>query len=277
MSARAGLVSLPTGLQTVVFKWVPAATAKAVVVGVHGLAEHAGRYDHVGRFLAERGYALHMYDLRGHGRSQSVRGHVDRFEQFVEDTAAFVRLVKSEVGAKTFLLGHDMGALIAVFAAAELGEELAGLITSGAAVEVAKVGVMTRLSLRLLGSVESISMRRAPTPIEAELLSKDPSVVQQYLGDPLVLKDATVKLLVELGRASTRVRSAAKKVAVPALVLHGGDDRLVPPQASRKLYEALASADKTLRIYEGLRHEIFNEVEKEKVLSDVVDWLDKHV
>jgi len=172
-----------------------------VVVGVHGFAEHAGRYDHVGRFLSERGFALYMYDLRGHGRSESPRGYVDRFERFVEDTVAFAKLVKSETGAKTLLLGHSMGGLIAVLAAAELGGELAGLITS----------------------------------------------------------------------------SAARRVTVPALVLHGGDDGIVLPYASRKLYEALASADKTLKIYESLRHEIFNEVEREKVLSDVAEWLEKHI
>jgi len=274
VSAKAGLVSLPTGLQTVAYKWLPAAAAKAVVVGVHGFAEHAGRYDHVGRYLAEHGYALYMYDLRGHGRSQSTRGHVDRFEQFVEDTAAFVRLVKSEAGARTFLMGHSMGGLIAVLTAAELNEELAGLITSGAAVEV-KVGALTRLTLQLLGALRPMS--RVTTPVAAELLSKDPSVAQQYLSDPLVFKDPTVKLLVEFGKAATKVWSVAGRITIPALIMHGGDDRLVLPYASRKLYEAIASTDKTLRIYEGLRHEIFNEVEKDKVLSDVVEWLNKHV
>ncbi|MCC6064344.1 MAG: alpha/beta hydrolase [Thermofilum sp.] len=274
MGARVEVASLPTGLRTAIYRWFPAGPVKAVVVGVHGFAEHAGRYDHVGRFLSERGFALYMYDLRGHGRSESPRGYVDRFERFVEDTVAFAKLVKSETGAKTFLLGHSMGGLIAVLAAAELGGELAGLITSGAAVEV-KVGLLARLTLQLLGALRPTS--RVRTPVAAELLSKDPSVVQQYASDPLVFKDPTVKLLVEFGKATAKAWSAARRVTVPALVLHGGDDRIVLPYASRKLYEALASADKTLKIYEGLRHEIFNEVEREKVLSDVAEWLEKHI
>jgi alpha-beta hydrolase superfamily lysophospholipase len=73
------------------------------------------------------------------------------------------------------------------------------------------------------------------------------------------------------------VWSVAGRITIPALIMHGGDDRLVLPYASRKLYEAIASTDKTLKIYEGLRHEIFNEVERDKVLSDVVEWLNKHV
>jgi len=215
-----------------------------------------------------------MHDLRGHGRSETLRGHADQLEQFVEDAVAFVRLVKNEIGAKTFLLGHSTGGLIAVLAAAELEGELAWLITSGVAVEV-KVGLLARLTLQLLGAPRPMS--RVATPVAAELLSKDPNVVQQYLSDPSVFKDPTVKLLVEFGKATAKAWDAAKKVKVPALIVHGGDDRLVLPYALEKLYEALASADETLKMYEGLRHEIFNEVEREKVLSCVVERLNKHV
>lgn len=265
--------TLPTGLTTVAYKWSPEGPPKALVVGVHGFAEHAGRYEHVGRYLAERGFSLYMYDLRGHGRSETPRGYVDRFEQFVEDTEAFVKLSKSEVGAKTFLLGHSMGGLIAVYTAARMGGELAGLITSGAAVEV-RIGAHVKILLRLASLVRPRA--RVKTPIAAELLSKDPTVVRQYLSDPLVFKDPTLKLLVELGRAATEVWRIAGRIDIPALIMHGSDDRIVLPYASKKLYQALSSSDKTLRVYEGLRHEIFNEVEKEKVLADLVEWLSNH-
>jgi len=263
-------VTLPTGLTTVAYKWLPAGRPRALVVGVHGFAEHAGRYEHVGRFLAERGFALYMYDLRGHGRSEWERGYVGRFEQFVEDTVAFVRLAKREVPARTFLLGHSMGGLIAVYAAARLGGELNGLLTSGAALEV-KVNPLARFALQLAGLLNPKG--RVRTPVATECLSKDRGVIERYMSDPLVFKDPTYKLLLEFGRAVRRVWRVVGTIGLPALIMHGGSDCLVPPSASRKLYEKLPSPDKELKIYEGLRHEIFNEVEREKVLADLADWL----
>ena len=273
MGAQRARVTLATGLTTVAYRWLPGGRPRGLVVGVHGFAEHAGRYEHVGRYLAERGFALYMYDLRGHGLSEAPRGYVERFDQFVEDTLAFVRLARGEVGAKPFLLGHSMGGLIAVYAASRAGAELSGLVTSGAAVEVEE-GLRARLLLALLGALQP--RRRVRTPVLPELLSRDPQVAQQYAADPLVLKDPTVKLLAEFARAAARVWRFAGGISLPALVMHGGDDRLVPPEASRRLYEALASPDKTLRIYEGMRHEIFNEVGRERVLADLAEWLERH-
>lgn len=261
-------------MTTLAYKWFPETPLRALVVGVHGFAEHAGRYDHVGRYLAERGFALYMYDLRGHGRSEAPRGYVDRFDQFVEDTAAFVTLAKREAGVQTFLLGHSMGGLVAVLTASRIGGELAGLVTSGAAVEL-KVSASTRFVLQLMAALKPRG--RVETPVQAQLLSRDPEVVQKYLSDPLVFKDPTFKLLVEFGKAVSRVWDVAGLISLPALIMHGGDDQIVPPSASRRLYQTLPSPDKTLKTYEGLRHEIFNEVEREKVLSDLVDWLSKHV
>jgi len=266
-------VTLPTGLTTVAYKWLPEGKPRALVVGVHGFAEHAGRYEHVGRFLAERGFALYMYDLRGHGRSEWERGYVDRFEQFIEDTVAFAKFAKREVPAKTFLLGHSMGGLIAVYTAARLGGELSGFLTSGAALEV-KVNPLARLTLQLAGLLNPKG--RVRTPVSTECLSKDKSVVERYLSDPLVFKDPTYKLLLEFGRAVQRVWLVVGTISLPALIMHGGSDCLVPPSASRKLYDKLPSPDKALKIYEGLRHEIFNEVEREKVLSDLAEWLERH-
>ena len=270
MSALQERVTLPTGLTTIAYKWLPMGRPRALVVGIHGFAEHAGRYKHVGRFLAERGFALYMYDLRGHGRSEWERGYVDRFEQFVEDTVAFAKYAKREVPAKTFLLGHSMGGLIAVYAVARLGGELNGFLTSGAALEV-KVNPLARFTLQLAGLLNPRG--RVRTPVATDCLSKDKSVIERYMSDPLVFKDPTYKLFLEFGRAVQRVWRVVGTISLPALIMHGGSDCLVPPSASRKLYEKLPSPDKKLKIYEGLRHEIFNEVEREEVLTDLADWL----
>ncbi|MEM0377578.1 MAG: alpha/beta hydrolase, partial [Thermofilum sp.] len=223
MSVQQERITLPTGLTTVAYKWLPECPVRALVVGVHGFAEHAGRYEHVGRFLVENGFALYMYDLRGHGRSETVRGHVDRFDQFVEDTAAFIEFARREVGAKTFLLGHSMGGLITVLTVSKAGSKLAGFITSGAALEL-NVSVFTRIVLQLMAALRPLG--RVKTPVNAQLLSKDPDIAQRYLSDPLVFKDPTLKLLVEFGKAVSRIWEVAEKISLPALIMHGSEDSI---------------------------------------------------
>ncbi|MEM1509547.1 MAG: alpha/beta hydrolase [Thermofilaceae archaeon] len=267
-------VKLQTGLETLMRAWIPEVQPKAVVVGIHGFAEHSGRYSHVGSFLAEHGFSLYMYDLRGHGLSKGVRGYLDSFNQFVEDTIAFFELVFKEVnGVKLFLLGHSMGGLIAVHVAAKLNDEISGLITSGAALEL-KVKMATSLLLKLLSILKPTGRTRLPVAVDC--LSKDKEVIDKYMVDPLVFKDPTYRLLAEFGKGVSEVWNLVGRISVPALIMHGEDDCLVPPTASQKLYDRLPSSKKMLKMYKGLKHEIFNETEKEIVFKDLAEWLNKH-
>ena len=256
-------------------KWVPEGDPVAIVVGVHSLAEHAGRYHNLGSFLAQNGFALYMYDLRGHGKSLGERGYVDRFEDFVDDTAAFVDAVRTfHPNKRVFLLGHGMGGLVAVHAAGALGDRIGGLITSGAAVQL-EAPMRDRITVSLMSKVAPKS--RVKSPVKVECLSTDPEVGKRYAEDPLVLKEVTVKLLFELSRGVLGAKKAIQRVRVPALVMHGSRDCVVPVEASRALFEGLSVQDKTLKVYEGMLHEIFNEVERERVFRDLADWLNKHV
>ena len=267
-------ISLPTGLSTVYRRWVPEGDL-AVVVGVHSLAEHSGRYQGLGSFLAQSGFALYMYDHRGHGKSLGEKGYVDRFEDFVDDTVAFLDTVRRlHPGKKVFLLGHGMGGLIAVHAAGALGDRISGLVTSGAAVQL-EASLRDRVTVSLMSRMAPKT--RVKLPVKVECLSTDPEVGRKYAEDPLVLKEVTVKLLFEFSRGVLGAEKAIQRIRVPALVMHGSKDCIVPAEASRMLFEGLGVEDKTLRIYEGMLHEIFNEAEREKVFKDLADWLNKHV
>ncbi|MEM4576337.1 MAG: alpha/beta hydrolase [Candidatus Nezhaarchaeales archaeon] len=166
-----------------------------------------------------------------------------------------------------------MGGLIAVYYAGCVGKCVRTLIISGAGVYLV-IPALQRLLLVLLSAISP--MRRIALPIDPRELSTDPEVGRRYMEDPLVFKDPTVKLLRELIGASQRVWRYVEKINVPALIMHGADDKIVPVEASRKLYNALKIQNKNLKIYPNMKHEILNEVAKQNVLSDILGWLQSH-
>jgi alpha-beta hydrolase superfamily lysophospholipase len=250
---------------------------KGVVVGVHGFCEHSGRYAEFGRFLAENGYTFCMHDLRGHGRSikGEDRGFVEKFELFVKDVESFIDLVSRRFSAgSVHLFGHSMGGLIAVYYAGAVGKGIRSLITSGAAVYIPQPPLIQRFVVGLLSIVSP--RKRIQLPINPKELSTDEAVAKAYAEDPLVVKDPTVRLVYELYKASKTVWRYVDRIQVPALILHGREDRIVPVEASERLYRTISSKDKKLVIYDGMKHEILNERNKEVVYREVLDWLNTH-
>ena len=275
MKAEVQTVTLKNNLKTVMRFWIPDISPKAVIVGVHGFAEHSGRYSHFGEFLAENGYSLYMYDLRGHGLAEYERGYINSFEDFINDTLSFFDTVKSQSGSENiFLFGHSMGGLIATHVAARLDGQIKGLITSGAAVEV-RTSITQNILLNLLGTLTP--HKRLPLPVSTQCLTHNEEIVKKYVEDPLVFKDPTVKLLKEFGRGVSSVWRYVPLISVPVFILHGEEDCLVPPTASERLYEKVSSSDKTLRIYKGMKHEILNETDWKVVAQEIVEWIAKHI
>jgi acylglycerol lipase len=245
---------------------------RALVVIVHGLCEHAGRYDYVVDRLNACGYSVYRFDNRGHGRSGGDRGFVEDYEQFVDDADRIVALARQD-NEKTpvFMLGHSMGGFIAAAYGVKYPDRLAGQILSGAA-------VILLPAIAPMESVDYNAAAREPIPNSlADVVSRDPAVVQAYKDDPLVLKEFTTKLMGEvLIRGAKRLMEQMGKYRYPCLILHGGGDQIVPADASRYFNEHIASTDKTLKVYDGLYHEILNEPERDTVLADIRAWIDRH-
>lgn len=256
--------------------WLPERDPRAVVALVHGYAEHSGRYDHVAAFLTARGYAVEALDLRGHGQSSGRRAFVHSFSEYLSDVACFLRAVRGRhPGKPVFLLGHSMGGGIAALFVIARRPDIAGLILSGPALRVraTPAGLQLR-ALRVLAKVVPAYSRQ---PLPASAISRDPAVVEAYEHDPLVYRGG-----MRIGhgaaslRAMERIELDMEEIEVPLLVLHGTEDRLTSPEGSKELIERARSRDKTLKLYDGLYHEVFNEPEKETVLQDLADWLDAH-
>jgi alpha-beta hydrolase superfamily lysophospholipase len=257
--------------------WRPADEPRAVLLIVHGLAEHSGRYAHVAEFFAGRGFAVYALDHRGHGRSEGVRADVVRFEDFLADLKTFLDLVKEhEPGKEVFLIGHSMGGAIVTLFAARHGAELDGLITSGAGVKVG--GDISPLLVPLFKLVAAVAPRLPLVQLEAEAVSRDPEVVARYRGDPLnYLGNVRARMGVQLLRGGELALQELPQIELPVLVLHGTADRLADPEGSQMIYDGVGAVDKTIKFYEGLYHEIFNEPERDQVLADVAAWLEAQV
>jgi acylglycerol lipase len=247
-----------------------------VIVIVHGYAEHSGRYKWAALQLADRGFTVYTFDLRGHGKSSGLRNMVQSFDDYLTDLAAFLEKVKSEEPNKPlFLFGHSLGGAIAALFTIRYKPLLSGLITSSAFLANRDIpGVLVQLVI-LLGRL----MPRLPTMfLDAETLSRDPEVVDIYKAD-LLIGSGTIgaRTIAKVLKAIVEISNRMNEIELPLLVLHGTEDRSADIKGSRRIYAGVSSKDKSIKLYDGLYHELLNEPEKMEVLSDIDVWLRKHL
>jgi acylglycerol lipase len=277
MQRKEGTFKGLNGLDLYHAAWLPDQDIKAVIIVVHGLAEHIGRYKNVINYLVPKGYAIYGLDHRGHGKSQGIRGYVDRFSDYITDLKTFFDLVRKEQpDKKIFMLGHSLGGLIAVAYAIEYQAELSGLIVSAALMKIgASVSPATVFMAKI---ISAIAPKMGVTTLDASTISRDKTVVDAYVNDPLVYRGKTsARWGTEFIKITRDIPDKIAKITLPLLVMYGTDDKLCDPEGSRMLYQMANSPDKTLKAYKGLYHEIFNEPEHDEVLADVAVWLSARV
>ncbi|BCN50959.1 MULTISPECIES: alpha/beta hydrolase [Prescottella] len=261
------------GTRIVYDVWRPDGPPSGILLLAHGLGEHARRYDHVVERLVGLGLVVYAPDHRGHGRSGGKRIELHDWSEFLDDLHRLSAVAIAEnPGLQRFLLGHSMGGAIALSYALDHQDELSGLILSAPAVDV--VGGKPRVVIE----IGKILGRFAPgIPVEtldAKSVSRDPAVVAAYESDPLV-HHGKVKAGIARGMilAAESFPARLPSLTIPVLLLHGTEDRLADVSGSRMIAAHAGSKDLTLKTYDGLFHEVFNEPEQEKVLDDLVDWL----
>ncbi|MDB5974201.1 MAG: alpha/beta hydrolase [Nevskia sp.] len=262
-------------------QWIPE-KIQAVVVIAHGLGEHSGRYEHVAKSLVDSGYAVYAMDHRGHGNSGGPRAFVDRFSNAVDDINAIVDIVEEEQRPRAkkrpiFLLGHSMGGALSLSYTIKFGERLSGLLLSGPA--VALDGAPP-----LIGPISKVLSLIAPKlglfPIDPRLVSRDPEMVAAYERDPLNAHGKVpARTLGEIVKFVEVLPALLPVIQLPLLVMHGGEDKLAGVAGSRMVMNRVSSQDKTLNVYDGLYHEIFNELPdaRAQVIGDMTAWLKSRV
>jgi alpha-beta hydrolase superfamily lysophospholipase len=247
-----------------------AAQPRASLLLVHGIAEHSGRYEHVGEAFAADGIDTLSFDLRGHGESGGRRGHVDSFDDFLDDVADLLD-DRRDLGVPVVLMGHSLGGLIAATAVVRGRAEPDLLILSAPALD-AKVPGWQRALAAMTGRI-------APTftiknDFDGSRLSRDDAVGVAYRDDPLRTRVSSARLGSSVFAAMVSTSSALDRITMPTYVLHGSDDRLVPVAATDG-FEQLPNATRV--VHDGLRHECLNEPEQAEVIAGILDWLDQQL
>lgn len=247
--------------------WAGAPWASVLIV--HGLGDHSGRYEHVGDQFASAGLDVWAYDQRGNGRSGGRRGHVDRWVQLHDDLQG--RLLAMRAGAEghpVVLYGHSMGGLVVAGYLTLPDRPMPGLaVLTAPGLDSTLPGWKKSLARVLSGVAPTLAV---PNGIDPSTLSRDPSVGERSVADPANAKATTARFGAEALAEQERVRRDCGRISVPALVLHGLDDGLVPPAAS----EILATVPGVeRRTYPGLRHELQNEPEGRQIVDEVIAWL----
>lgn len=256
--------------------WEPQGTPKAIVCLVHGLGEHTGRYAHVAKAFNEAGYALFGFDLRGHGQTGGPRGHIPSLEAVMQDIRQFIEFQRqTHPGLPLFLYGHSLGGLLTLAYALQYPEGLQGVIVTGAGLRSALQEQKAKIAMvKLLGSLMPSMIIKSE--LEAAALSRDADVVQAYVNDPLVHDKASLGLG-KAGMSAIDLCFARAGTFQPSLlIMHGKADRITYASGSEDFARLAGETNKdvTLKLWEGMYHEIHNEPEQAEVLKVMIEWMD---
>jgi alpha-beta hydrolase superfamily lysophospholipase len=256
--------------------WIPDRETKGVICLIHGLGEHSGRYAHVAERLNSAGYAVFAFDLRGHGLSGGKRGHIPSLELIYEDIDELIRSAKFSCPNKPlFLYGHSLGSILALSYTLTRKPDLTGIVVTGLGLRTALHKQKLKIALaKVFGSL--LPGLTLASGLEPMTICSDPSIVNDYICDPLVHDRISFGMSIQLLKAIDRLFAQASEIHIPLLIMHGRNDQLGYSEGSEE-FAGLVQGDRTLKIWDGMSHEIHNEPGKDEVLSFLIDWLDMNI
>jgi len=261
-----GIRTAHDGIELATRHWI-AASPRAAIVLVHGLADHAGRYDHVGDQFVSRGFDVRGTDLRGFGRSGGERAFVGDFSEYLSDLADDIAQAR-RLGVPVVLIGHSLGGLIATLYATDGRPQPDLLVLSAPAIE-AELPKMKAVAAKLLVCI--LPKLKVSNGLKGDQLSRDSAVGERYFADPLVFPKSTVSLAVALMHAMEQARASLGRIAQPTLVVHGGSDTIVDPRFTERM-AVLPTVTRV--VFDEFRHESFNEEQGTLAVGTVADWID---
>ncbi len=260
------------GLKIFTRHWRPEGAPKAALVICHGVNSHGGQYIRAAEQFAAAGFAVTTLDLRGRGRSEGERFHVEDIADYVADVAATIALAKShDPGLPCFLLGHSAGGVTSVTYTLDHQDELAGLICESFAYHV----FAPDLALTLLKGASHIVPDLPALKLKMEDFSRDPARVEELLADPYTHNEAQpVETVAAFVRAGDRLKQEFGAITLPVLIVHGTADKVTRPDGSQEFYDHAGSADKQLILYQDHSHDLLADFGKEQVFADMIGWIE---
>ncbi len=259
------------GLSLFFQTWTPTtgSSSTADVLIVHGYGEHGGRYRELAHAFAEGGIITHTVDLRGHGRSDGRRGHVDHFAHYLNDVDCALEQLNHKL--PQFILGHSLGGLISIDYVCSRQPPINGLIVSNPFLALAME--VPALKLKVAEIAGNLAPRFAlPNGLKSGDISRVAEIANRYERDPLIFSTATAGWVREANSAQDRVR-AYDRVTAPLYYLYSDSDPIACPNASRILSKQLRSPDKTIEERPDELHEILNEIDRHQLHKDVASWI----
>lgn len=256
-------------------RWRPQRPARAVVMILHGLGEHGGRYRHLVAALLQAGYIVYAHDHQGFGRSGGQRGFVHGFHDYLSDISQVAAMARQDnPGLPCCLYGHSMGGLLGLLHLMEMPGAVDLAVISSPSLQTSELNVANRILKLML----VILHRFRPTLSFAQqgsldAISRDWQEVQLAMKDSLGVRDRSARWVVEFFERMREVRGRAAEIRLPILMLHGLADSVVMPVATQAFFAHIASSDKTLRLFEGYYHELHNDLGKERPISATIEWL----
>ena len=263
------------GLKIFFRSWRPSGKAHALVIIVPGFNAHSGYYTWVAEQFVALGMAVYAVDLRGRGNSDGERFYVDRFEDYVNDVEAVVRVAKSRnSGLPLFVLGHSAGGVVSCLYTLDHQSEMAGLISESFAYEIPAPDFV----LAVFKGLGHVAPHAHILHLPNERFSRDPQVVEAMNADPLIAHETQpTQTMAALVRAEERIKSGLAQITLPVLILHGTLDKNTKPSGSQHFYDTVASKDKTLKLYEGGFHDLLNDIDKKAVMVEITNWITAHI
>jgi alpha-beta hydrolase superfamily lysophospholipase len=253
-------------------EWLPVGAARAVVVICHGVNSHGGQHAWTAEQLVGRGLAVYAVDLRGRGQSEGERFYVEDIAEYVADVRGLIGIAtERNPGLPVYLLGHSAGGVVSCSYALDHQDEIDGLICESFAFQVPAPG----FALAAIKGLSHIAPRLGVLTLKMKDFTRDPAALKALEADPLTKGESQPAMTVAaLVRADERLHDSFEQITLPVLIMHGTEDHATVCRGSEYFHAHAGSADKTLKLYDGHYHDLLNDIGKEKVLADVVGWIE---